>query len=57
VKQGQTLTLAAGNYARLIARQGATITFTGGIYIFSEWQIGENTKLYFTAPTIITVRV
>lgn len=55
VRPNGTLTLAAGNYGRLVARSKATITFSGGLYIFSQWDIGEDVKLYFAAPTEIRI--
>jgi len=48
-----TLTLVAGNYGKLLARPKATITFTGGVYTFTDWDIHTETKLYFAAPTEI----
>lgn len=50
-----TLTLASGNYGKLEAKRGSTITFTGGIYNFREWSLGDNVKVYFTAPTEIRI--
>ncbi len=49
------MTLAAGSYGDLRARSKATITFTGGVYTFKSWDIGEDVKLYFIAPTEIRI--
>ncbi|MBL8109079.1 MAG: hypothetical protein JNJ96_05385 [Anaerolineales bacterium] len=50
-----TLTLNAGNYGKLEAKKGSIITFTGGVYHFSEWTLGDNVKVYFAAPTEIRI--
>lgn len=55
VLQGESLTLDAGSYALLKSRQGSTITFTGGVYNFDEWDLGMNTQVYFAAPTEIRI--
>jgi RHS repeat-associated protein len=55
VAQGGTLTLDAGSYGLLKARLGSTVTFTGGIYDFSEWDVGENVQLHFQAPSQIRI--
>jgi hypothetical protein len=52
---GQSLTLAAGDYGQLITKARATITFTGGLYTFASWSIGQNSSLYFLAPTEIRI--
>ena len=35
------------------ARPGSTVTFTGGIYNFSEWDVRENVQLHFQTPSEI----
>ena len=45
VREGGTLTLAAGSYGDLRARSKATIIFTGGVYTFKSWDVGEEVKL------------
>jgi hypothetical protein len=57
VAQGGTLTLDAGSYGLLKARLGSTVIFTGGVYDFSEWDVGENMQLHFQAPSEIRVAV
>ncbi|MBI5051943.1 MAG: hypothetical protein HZB52_01580, partial [Chloroflexi bacterium] len=55
VREEGALTLAAGSYGDLRVRSKATITFTGGVYTFKSWDIGEEVKLYFTAPSEIRI--
>ncbi|MGH9935166.1 MAG: FG-GAP repeat protein [Blastocatellia bacterium] len=55
VEQQGTLTLGAGDYGALVARQLATITFTGGVYHFQSWDVGQLVKLHFLAPTEIRI--
>ncbi len=55
VPQNGALTLTAGDYGELRVRSKAVITFTGGVYTFSAWDIGEDVKLYFTAATEIRI--
>lgn len=55
VPTGGSLTLDAGSYGLLKASAGATITFTGGVYNFQEWDLGLNTSVYFAAPTEIRI--
>ena len=55
LKQNTKTALAAGTYGALTADQNNVITFTGGIYNFASWTIGQNAKLYFSAPTEIRI--
>ena len=50
-----TSTLDAGHYGILDAKKGAIITFTGGVYHFSQWKLGDHVKVYFLAPTEIRI--
>lgn len=51
VAQNDSLTLDEGSYGLLKARLGSTITFTGGVYDFSEWDVGRAVTLYIEAPS------
>ena len=55
VDEKDPLTLNAGNYGQLRAKEKSTITFTGGIYTFSSWDIGQQVKIEFTAPSEIRI--
>jgi YD repeat-containing protein len=55
VPQNGSLSLDAGAYGLLKARNGSTIIFTGGVYDFSEWDVGENVRLHFQAPSEIRI--
>jgi len=55
VPQNGSLTIDAGAYGLLKARLGSTITFTGGVYDFSEWDVGDDVEVYFQAPAEIRV--
>jgi RHS repeat-associated protein len=55
VPQDGSLTLDPGSYGLLRARNGSTVTFTGGNYDFSEWDVGENVQLLFQAPSEIRI--
>ena len=55
VPQNGSLLLDPGSYALLKARRGATITFSGGVYDFSAWDVGENVVVNFLAPTEIRI--
>lgn len=54
--QDATLSIDAGSYGTLHARRGSTITFTGGIYNFAEWDVGENVFLDFEAPSEVRIQ-
>jgi hypothetical protein len=53
--QNESLTLAAGSYGQLKAKKGAVITLTGGIYNFSEWDLGQNVTVIIEAPAEIRI--
>jgi RHS repeat-associated protein len=55
VPQDGSLTLDPGSYGLLKARNGSTVTFSGGTYDFSEWDVGENVQLLFQGPSEIRV--
>jgi hypothetical protein len=55
LKKNGSLTLDAGSYGKLEGKNGATITFTGGVYHFTEWTLGDDVKIYFAAPTEIRI--
>lgn len=55
VAQNGTLTLDAGEYGDLIAHNNSTVTFNGGIYTFTNWDVWQRVKLYFAAPTEIRI--
>ena len=55
VPQGGSLSLDAGSYGLLKARLGSTVTLTGGVYNFTEWDVGENVQLHFPAPSEIPI--
>ena len=50
-----TLTLPAGNYGKLLVQPQATLTFAGGVYTFTEWDIRADARVYFTAPAEIRI--
>jgi hypothetical protein len=55
VPQGGSLALDAGDYGLLRARLGSRVTFSGGVYNFSEWDVGEDVLLHFQAPSEIRI--
>lgn len=55
LKKNAELSLDAGSYGKLETKKDAVITFTGGVYHFTEWLLGDNVKVYFTAPTEIRI--
>jgi hypothetical protein len=55
VEQQGALTLNAGSYGDLVVRQRATITFTGGVYHFRSWDVGQLVELHFLAPAEIRI--
>ena len=55
VEQQGTLTLNAGSYGDLVVRQRATITFTGGVYHFRSWDVGQLVNPHFLAPAEIRI--
>jgi len=55
VPQDGSLSLEAGAYGLLKARRGSTVSFVGGIYDFSEWDVGENVQIYFQAHSQIRI--
>jgi len=50
-----TLTLDPGSYGTLQGRIDSTIIFTGGVYHFQAWNLGDRVKVYFQAPTEIRI--
>ncbi len=56
VVAGGTLTLDAGNYGVLKARNGAVLTLTGGLYHFQSWNIRANAQVLAAAPVEIRVQ-
>ncbi len=56
VPPGGTLTLDAGNYGLLKARPNATVTLTGGLYHFREWNIRSGAKVYAAASVEIRIQ-
>ncbi len=55
VTQGGSLTIDAGSYGLLKARNDATVTLTGGVYEFSEWDIRDRVAVEVLAPSQIVV--
>lgn len=56
VASGGTLTLDAGSYGLLKARNGAVVTLTGGVYHFREWNIRADAQVLAAAPVEIRVQ-
>ena len=56
VPSGGTLSLDAGNYGVLKARNGAVVTLTGGVYHFQSWNIRANAQVLAAAPVDIRVQ-
>jgi hypothetical protein len=52
---GESTAVDAGEYGALTTKSEAVITFTGGIYTFASWSIGQNAQILFLAPTEIRV--
>ena len=50
------LTLQAGRYGRLKARPGATVTLSGGLYHFREWDLREEAQVLAIGPVEIRVK-
>jgi hypothetical protein len=55
VGQNGTLTLQPGNYGAFYANQKATVVFTGGLYQFAAWNVDQNAKILFQAPTEVRI--
>lgn len=55
VAQKGALRLNADTYGQLQVQQKATVTFSGGVYNFTAWDIGQEAALYFEAPTEIRI--
>jgi hypothetical protein len=55
VPRNGTLTLDAGSYGLLKARKGSTVTLTGGVYTFTEWDIRFNVTVNIEAPVEIRI--
>ena len=55
VKKNQTVILDAGSYRNLSANTNVTIIFTGGVYDFATWTVGQNASIYFEAPSEVRV--
>ena len=56
VASGGTLSLDAGSYGLLKARNGAVVTLTGGLYHFQAWDIRANAQVLAAAPVEIRVQ-
>ncbi len=56
VASGGTLSLDAGNYGLLKARNGAVVTLTGGIYHFQAWDLRATAQVLAAAPVDIRVQ-
>lgn len=56
VASGGTLSLDAGQYGLLKARNGAVITLTGGVYHFQTWDLRANAQVLAAAPVNIRVQ-
>ena len=50
------LTLQAGRYGRLKVRPGATLTLSGGLYHFWEWDLREGAQVLAIEPVEIRVK-
>lgn len=55
VAQGDSTVLGAGSYGALDVNKGASVTFTGGVYQFEEWDVGLDVDLMFQAPSQVLV--
>ena len=54
-KQGETVTLNAGNYRDVVLKQKSTLLFTGGTYNLRNLDIGQDITVLFAGPS--TVRI
>jgi hypothetical protein len=48
-------TLAPGSYGALTVNNDATLILSGGLYHFASWNVGQNAKLHFAAPSEVRV--
>ena len=55
VAQGGTLNITPGSYGVLDANKNSTLTFTGGVYDFEEWDIGSSVDIFFTGVSEIRI--
>jgi hypothetical protein len=55
VNNNGSLTLDAGSYGQLEAGKNVTVTLTGGVYDFSEWNIDNNAHILVQAPVEIHI--
>lgn len=55
VPQNGSLSLDAGAYGLLKVRKGASVMLTGGVYEFSDWDLGDNVTLVASAPVEVRV--
>ncbi len=55
VAQQKSLTLNPGSYGALTVGQQGTVTFTGGVYHFTDWSINQQAKISFQAATEIRI--
>lgn len=55
VATATTINLAAGSYDQFIARNNSTITLTGGVYHFTEWDVRSDVTIYAAAPVEIRI--
>ncbi|MFN8440619.1 MAG: hypothetical protein U0175_07625 [Caldilineaceae bacterium] len=55
VASAGSATVAPGNYLSLNVAKGGEVSFSGGVYSFKEWNVGDNTKLTFAAASEIRI--
>ena len=55
VAQNSSRTLAPGSYGALNTGQNTTILLTGGLYHFASWNVGQNSRLHFQAPSEVRI--
>ena len=55
VAQGDSHTIDSGSYGLLDANKNTTLIFTGGVYDFEEWDVGQDVDVLFQAPSEIRI--